>query len=212
MKILLLFLSLGISALPSHSQTFQEWWNQKKTQQKYLAEQIAALQAYGRVLKEGYEVVSQGLDLIRSITGEDMALHQTHFTSFSTINPHLRDHHAIEKTSLLYAEINQLNQLVPNKYFRQFLFTDAEEKFILQIVQGLKEDSDQLFESQQNLLAKDLLNLNDTDRMEQLTQIQLQMQKIHAAALQLFQDCQSLGYSRQRAIQALEQRKKIHVH
>lgn len=212
MKILLLFLSLGLSALPSHSQTFQEWWNQKETQQKYLAEQIAALQAYGGVLKEGYEVVSHGLDLVKNITGEDMALHQTHFTSFSTINPHLRDHHTIEKTSLLYAEISQLNQLLPTKYFQQFHFTEVEEKFILQVVQGLQEDSDQLFESQQNLLSRDLLNLNDTDRMEQLTQIQLLMQEIHAVALQLFQDCQSLGYSRQRAIQALEQRKKFHVH
>ena len=46
MKKLLIMFLLGMLATTTQAQTFAEWFKQKKTQKKYLVQQIAALQVY----------------------------------------------------------------------------------------------------------------------------------------------------------------------
>ncbi|ULT42931.1 conjugal transfer protein TraI [Niabella defluvii] len=69
MKKILLFLLLVVSAGSNlQAQTFAEWFQQKKTQKKYLLQQIAALQVYIGYAKKGYNIAKDGLNTIGGFT------------------------------------------------------------------------------------------------------------------------------------------------
>ncbi len=61
------------------AQTFAEIFKQKKTQKKYLLEQIAALQVFTGYVRQGYQIAGQGLEAIGSFSGEEKALHNAFF-------------------------------------------------------------------------------------------------------------------------------------
>lgn len=80
----LMLLSLGASA-----QTWSEWFSQKKTQQKYLLEQLAALKLYAGYLKKGYEISKSGLSFIKDASKGEFNLHEGFFSSLKTVNPEI---------------------------------------------------------------------------------------------------------------------------
>ena len=71
----------------SHSQTAQEWTQQKATQKKYLLQQIAALQVYLGYAKNGYSIVTSGVNTIRNIKNNDLSLHRNFFNLLKNVNP-----------------------------------------------------------------------------------------------------------------------------
>ncbi|SHL37359.1 hypothetical protein SAMN05444266_103113 [Chitinophaga jiangningensis] len=62
-------------------QLSQEWFNQKQTQRKYLAIQIANLQMYLNYIKTGYRTANFGLNTIHTIKSGDYSLHDNFFTN-----------------------------------------------------------------------------------------------------------------------------------
>lgn len=70
-----------------HAQNWEEWTQQKKTQRKYLVQQIAALQVYIGYAKEGYAIANKGLTTIGKIKKSDFDLHDEFFASLKKVNP-----------------------------------------------------------------------------------------------------------------------------
>src|SRR3954463_9131175 len=85
MKLLLLLLLLTIHTV-CKAQTWDEWFKQKKTQVKYLEEQIIALHVNGNYLEEGYKIVQGGLSAIHDIKNGDFNLHKDYFSSLKRVN------------------------------------------------------------------------------------------------------------------------------
>lgn len=206
--MILIFYLASIS-LPTHSQTFEEWWKQKDTKKRYLAEQVAALKAYGIVLKEGYEVVSKGLGLVHSIQNGDFVQHESYFSSFSVVSPQLKKHPEAEKTIALYSKTRQLTLLIPNRLFTGNKFTASEEKTIRHVLQSITKECDQILLDLQTLLEKDQLNLSDSERINQLSQIQLQMQEAYGYTVRFYQNFQNLSLSRKNGSRAIKHRKSL---
>ncbi|MFD3003168.1 hypothetical protein ACFS7Z_22590 [Pontibacter toksunensis] len=86
-RIIFLLSMFMLSTIPLRAQTFDEWFRQKNTQRKYLVQQVAALQAYAGVLREGYSIARQGISTVEHIKNGDLGLHQAFFGSFRLINP-----------------------------------------------------------------------------------------------------------------------------
>lgn len=86
---LMLMLSL-LSAQYAHAQTFGEFFNQKKTQKRYLLQQIAALQVYLGYAKKGYLIVGSGLQTVKDITGGEFSLHSAFINSLKSVSPAIR--------------------------------------------------------------------------------------------------------------------------
>jgi hypothetical protein len=59
------------------AQTANEWFKQKKTQTKYLIEQIAALNVYLKTAKKGYDIAQRGLTLIGDIKDGSFQMDKT---------------------------------------------------------------------------------------------------------------------------------------
>lgn len=71
------------------AQTWEEWTQQKKTQRKYLVQQIAALQVYLGYAKEGFDIAHKGLSAIHKIKKGDFDLHDEYFSSLKKVNPNI---------------------------------------------------------------------------------------------------------------------------
>jgi hypothetical protein len=69
------------------TQTFDEWFQQKKTQKKYLTQQIAALKVYSEYLKKGYNIARSGLNTIENIKDGNFHLDAGFFDSQKNVNP-----------------------------------------------------------------------------------------------------------------------------
>ncbi len=82
--ITLLFILLTVKM---NAQTWNEWMQQKKTQIKYLHQQIAALQMYSGYVKQGYKIARTGLNTIGNIREGEWNLHEDFFESLKTVNP-----------------------------------------------------------------------------------------------------------------------------
>jgi hypothetical protein len=75
-----------------NAQTFDEWFKQKETQIKYLAEQISALQSYGEVINKGYAIAHDGLTNIFNSKGEDYKQHHDYFLSLLKVKTPIKNY------------------------------------------------------------------------------------------------------------------------
>lgn len=92
-KLIVLFIVSGVSfsASVSQAQTYAEFFKQKKTQKKYLLQQIVALKVYAGYLKKGYQVVDGGLSTIRDITNGEFKLHDAFINSLKRVSPIIKN-------------------------------------------------------------------------------------------------------------------------
>lgn len=211
MKRLILIFYLASISLAANAQTFEEWWKQKDTQKKYLAEQIVVLKAYGAVLKEGYEIASKGLGLVHTIQNGSYAQHERYFSSFSTINPQVKNHPQAEGTIALYSKTRQLTLQIPTKLFAENSFTTSEEKTIRHVLQSIANDCVEILAELQTLLEKDQLNLSDSERLSQLNQIHAGMQEAYGYTIRFYQNCQNLSLSRLHESRAIKHYKSLFI-
>jgi hypothetical protein len=211
MKRLILIFYLASMSLPSHAQTWNEWWKQKDTQKKYLAEQIVALKAYGAVLKEGYEVASKGLGLVHTIQNGDYAQHETYFSSFSTVNPLLKKHPQAESTIALYSKTRQLTLQIPTKLFAENQFKASEENIIRYVLQSIAKDCDDILAELQTLLENDELRMSDSERAILLKKIHGSMLEAYTYTVRFYQNCQNLSLSRLHESRAIKHYKSLFI-
>src|SRR6266496_5059543 len=91
-----------------NAQTWGEWFQQKKTQQKYLIQQIAALQVYLSYVEKGYGIAKKGIDVIQEFKNGEFNLHEAFFNSLKTVNPTVKN--AAEVTEIIALQLSIVNQ------------------------------------------------------------------------------------------------------
>ena|GEM_PF-4545098 len=97
MTILLITAAICLIGLTARSQTFSEWWHQKKTRLKYLREQVAALKSVEYVIRHGYNIQEGGLYDIRQINEEEWNLHDDFFDDLETVSLIVKDCPEVEE-------------------------------------------------------------------------------------------------------------------
>lgn len=73
------------------AQTWNEFFKQKKTQKKYLLQQIAALQVYIGYVQKGYEIADEGISTVKSIRDGEFGLHSAFYSSLKAVSPVVRN-------------------------------------------------------------------------------------------------------------------------
>lgn len=89
-RVIILILLCAV-AMATRAQTLGEWFNQKKTQTKYLIQQIAELKVYAGLLNKGYSIAKGGLKTINDIKHGDYNLHADYFSSLKTVPPAVKN-------------------------------------------------------------------------------------------------------------------------
>ena len=84
----------------SFSQTTAEWTQQKKTQIKYLVQQIIAFQTYLIYVKKGYDIAHKGITTVQNIKNGEWNLHKDFFGSLKMVNPSIEKYAKVVSTKV----------------------------------------------------------------------------------------------------------------
>lgn len=173
-------LLLCVASLSTKAQTFGEWFNQKKTQTKYLIQQIAELKVYAGVLNKGYTIARGGLQTINNIKHGDFNLHSDYFASLKNVPPAVRD-------ALLVSDIMLYQkQLIGLCHSDHNLFTtDQPESNIVAAKNSLDGILDQVNTSIDMLtllVSSGRLSMKDDQRVSQLQALDLALADLYQYA------------------------------
>ncbi len=173
MKIIITILTVILLYSSNHcqAQTWDEWFNQKKTQKKYLIQQIAALEVYLGYVKKGYEIAHDGLTLIGDIKDGNFSLHKDYFTSLEKVNPVVRKS---SKAAYAFALQNLIKREIESQYQscrKDANFTAGEIHYLTAVYNNLKNECDASIDELTGLLTDHELQMQDNQRLENIDRI-----------------------------------------
>lgn len=177
MKKIFILIGCLLVAVATNAQTWDEWFRQKKTQKKYLLQQIAALKVYAGYAQKGYEIASKGVNTVRKIKDGDFRLHKIFFSSLKGINP------AISK----YARIADIiaYQLLIIKESKRTLratldakqFSTKEFDYCKRVLDHLLDECSRTMNDLIMVITQNKLEMSDEERIKNIDRIYLDMQE-----------------------------------
>lgn len=170
--ILLCVLTLQVA----QAQTFAEWFSQKKTQIKYLTQQIAALEQYGSYIKQGYEVSQNGLGNIGGYIKGEHSLHTSYYNSLKTVNPEIKGNGKADSITSYAAQIpaqfdhlNNLNGL------------DADNRnYINSVKATILDECNKDLAELQLVITSGEAQMTDDERLKRIDQIYIRIKDKYA--------------------------------
>lgn len=211
MKKMILFLLLATSVqVKLQAQTFSEWFQQKKTQRKYMIQQIAALRLYIGFAEKGYQIVKDGINSVSDFTKGEFDLHEDYFNSLKTVNPVIKQSREIEVFVDLLAEItnvcNRTYQILNNS----MVFSKDEIDYFQNVFRNLLNDVDKTTDVLITVISDDKLKMTDDERMARIEELHSEMQEKLVFSRGFSADAKSLAASRTKEIADSETSRVLH--
>ena len=174
-NIILLLIVISGSA-SAQSPNFNEWFRQKKTQKKYLIQQIAALKVYLDFLKKGYTIAQKGLNTISAIKHGSFDQHNDYFNSLKQVSP-------VVKNSPKVKDILNYQQSILNGFRKLYddcrddeNFTSAEVDYIRQVYQKVLVECETSIDELTTITTADQASMKDDERLIRLDKVHEEMQ------------------------------------
>lgn len=178
-KVLILFFCL-LTGRWSQAQTFDEWFRQRKTQKKYLVQQIAALKVYLGYVQEGYTVAHEGLAAISNSKEGDFELHRNFFHSLKDVNAKISGFVRVTDMIALQFQIMQVCQAVEGQVRTSGLFTAGEKKYIFRLFNAFLEFCSTVTMDLSPIVTPGSTALKDNERLARLETLYASMQETYA--------------------------------
>ena len=176
---LVFFQFLILLSLHVKSQTWDEWFKQKKTQRKYLFEQIGGLQMYLLLSRQGYKIASEGLTAVNSIKSEEYHLHELFFEGLKTVNSALKNNDNIEDIESLYSSIRYLSNRF-KEGIGNLSLSKSEMQYLKDILDRIQSESLNLFNWYRSLVTDGQAEMNDKERIERLVNVSKELKQRYA--------------------------------
>src|SRR6266542_1225260 len=176
MKRLVIISVIFFSAGGCRAQTWAEWFQQKKTKQKYLIQQIAALHAYLDYVEKGYDIAKKGLDVIQEFKNGEFNLHETFFNSLKAVNPTVKNTAEVAEIIAMQSSIvNHFKDAI--KTFKQSdQFNNDELIYINKVYANLTNYCLKDIDALMVVITNDSLQMGDDERMQQINIIYADME------------------------------------
>lgn len=168
MKKIVLLVGLIVSCQCLFAQTFAEWFAQKKTQIKYLGDQIAALQVYAGYLQKGYHIAENGLSAISDIKNGEFNLHKNYFGSLKNVNPVIAKDARIAAIIALQVNIVEQYKKTYTKVLHNNAFNSAQVNYIYAVFTNLLNDCINDIAEMISLTTSGELQLTDKERIQRI--------------------------------------------
>jgi hypothetical protein len=174
-KIMLIFLvntfSFGVKA-----QTFDEWFKQKKTQIKYLIQQIAAYEVLLGYTSKGYNIAQAGLTFIGNVKKGEFDLHTTYFNSLKVVNS------SVSHYSRINDIISYENAIIQN--FKNVLqiknMNAAEMNYLNTVYNNMNTECNKSLDELIDVVTDDTYTMKDDQRIKKIDAIYLDMKDKYA--------------------------------
>lgn len=182
--ILMILLCCFITGLKA--QTWGEWFNQKKTQKKYLAEQIAALKVYSGYLQKGYAVAKGGLTSISDFKIGELNLHTDFFNALKAVNPKIKNYSKVAEIIAMQLEIIQRYKALKTKLAQHSSIHAEEAQYIGQVFNRLLNECGRTLDELIRVTTSGELEMKDDERIERID-------KLHAGMTSDYTFCKSFS-------------------
>lgn len=167
----LLLVAAGAQA---QSFSFGDLFGQAGKQKNYYLQQIAAYQAFESELKQGYNVVKNGLNGIRDINTAELNAHTAYYESLKQPGSSVKNNTQVEDILNWQSEIN-------TSFGQSFNgLTDNEQTYVATVKTNLLQACNADLTDLQNLLQSGTLQMTDDERLKRLA-------KIHTAMLDKYE-------------------------
>ncbi|QEC69278.1 hypothetical protein FRZ67_18905 [Panacibacter ginsenosidivorans] len=206
--MILLFLCFAVQVL--HAQTIAEWFQQKKTQIKYLVEQIGALKVYAGYLEKGYSIAKEGINTINDIKHGDFFLHEGHFDSLKIVNPVIAASFYVADAVVLATKIEAAAKAGTTQVLANDFFMDAEKEYLQRvynnIINGAAADLDQLT----TFIMDGELQMTDDERLQNIKVMYASLQDKYAFVQSFSKQAQMLSVQRIKQQSETDRVKKLY--
>lgn len=155
-----------------HAQSWNEIFQQSKTQKKYLLQQIAALQLYTGYARKGYQVVGSGLGVIKDITGGEFSMHQAFFSSLKKVSPAISNDLRIPE--IIAMQVGILKSFATLR--RSDFLSQDNLAYVGMVADGVIGECLNDLEELLGVIVSGKLVMNDQERLERLARIYGSMQ------------------------------------
>jgi hypothetical protein len=179
MNKIILTLLVGICFHSADAQTWNEWFRQKKTQKKYLIQQIAALQVYLKYLKEGYDIAKKGLNVIGDIKQGKFDLDNDYLGSLRTVNSSISGSAKITSIIAYHKLLIRLLQKLKGESTDSDLLTASEKSYVSTVYANMVKESETTLEDLERILTDDQLEMKDDERIKQLDKIYIDTKEMY---------------------------------
>ncbi len=178
MKKLLIVFIIILFAETLPAQTSAEWLSQKKTQKKYLVQQIAALHVYAGYLSKGYTIVKGGINAIQNIKHGDLNLHADHYASSLSVNPKIKRYSKVADILSMELSIAKQTGSAIKRFINSNQFTSEEVGYLKNVCNNIITACGNNLDGLSKLITGDYLQMKDDERIQGIDNIYADMQDI----------------------------------
>ncbi len=165
-KLIVAFLILLSSF--GYSQTYDEWFRQKKTAKKYLLEQIAALRTYTGYAAKGYSLVKSGLNTIKDIKNGDFNLHNNFFNSLSAVNPAVKKYTRIAAIIVMQISIGKQITSTIKSCKKSTMLMGSELSYLIKVFNNLLDECGKNLDELIMLITDEDSKMKDDERLRRV--------------------------------------------
>ena len=167
-KKLLAFVMMTVAAsaiaTTLKAQTVAEWFDQKKTQTKYLLQQIAALQIYAAYYKQGNNIAHNGLNSISGSLTSENGLHTTYYNNLKNVNPAVKNNKQV--SDIMQWQKDILTRM--GNLDKTANLNENERQYIVQVKSALFKDCNGQITELQNVITDNKLQMSDEERLKHI--------------------------------------------
>lgn len=195
-KIIVAIVACFVVSLPLHAQTWSEWFQQKKTQKKYLLQQIAALQVYMDYAEKGYKIAGDGIHAVRDIKKGDFNLHEAFFKSLYQINPAIKKYAKVADILVFQFKILKSGKQTLKDVGSSKQFTSEEIKYCASVFDFLFGECVKSVDELIDVITADKFQMKDDERLKRIDNIYTDMQDKYAFSASFSEDLGLLNAQR----------------
>lgn len=190
------FLLLVLCLHQASAQTFAEWFSQKKTQIKYLTQQIAALAQYESYIKQGYQISQNGLGNIGGYIKGEYGSHTAYYNSLKTVNPQVQSNSKadgiISYAKQIPVQFDHLNGL------------SGLEAYIAKVETKVLDECDKDLKELELVITSGQAQMSDDERIRRLDEIYHRMKDKYAFTQSFCGQVRMLLLQRNRELQDIQ--------
>jgi hypothetical protein len=194
-----------LTATQLQAQSFAEWFSQKKTQKKYLLQQIAALQIYIGYARKGYDIASSGLNTVKDITNGEFSLHNTFISSLKAVNPAIRSNAKVAEIIALQLAINKTFNGIQTgslSLSNQLYFKDVKD--------NIRDECSKDLEELLLVITSGKVEMTDDERIKRLDKVYAAMQDKSAFTQSFCNEVSLLARQRENEQESINQINKFY--
>lgn len=196
-KLLLIMLLVGFAAVTAKAQTWDEWFRQKKTQTRYLIEQIAALQVYIGHVKKTYAIAKEGLDFIGKTTNGEFNLHDAFFQSLKGINPAIGKYARVADIISLQVGVLNVSARTIKQAKADGKLQPAELEYLQRVFGKLLDNCMGVLDELTSITTAGKMEMKDDERIRRIDELHAQMQDNYTFAKSFGNGAVQLGKARE---------------